>query len=42
MGLHLVADMSRAWGVERTSTRKTVWCQLEPQHARSMASSTGA
>lgn len=29
-GLRLVADVSRAWGVERDPRGKTVWCELEP------------
>ncbi|MCW2608612.1 MAG: hypothetical protein JWO60_3305 [Frankiales bacterium] len=28
-GLHLVEDLSRAWGVERAGTGKTVWVELE-------------
>ena len=42
MGLRLVADMSRSWGVERTATSKTVWCELEPTHDRQMAASSGS
>jgi anti-sigma regulatory factor (Ser/Thr protein kinase) len=33
LGLRLVTVMSRDWGVDRTSTAKTVWCLLEPQQA---------
>jgi anti-sigma regulatory factor (Ser/Thr protein kinase) len=29
-GLRLVANVSRAWGVERDPRGKTVWCELEP------------
>jgi hypothetical protein len=42
MGLRLVAEISRDWGVDRTATGKTVWSVLEPQHDRQMASSSGA
>lgn len=30
MGLRLVADISRAWGVERSAAAKAVWCEVEP------------
>jgi anti-sigma regulatory factor (Ser/Thr protein kinase) len=42
MGLRLVAEIGRDWGIDRTATGKTVWCVLEPQHDRQMASSSGA
>jgi anti-sigma regulatory factor (Ser/Thr protein kinase) len=42
MGLRLVTEMSRSWGVDRTETHKTVWCELEPRHSRQLVSSAGA
>ena len=30
LGLHLIAGLSRAWGVEHSGAAKSVWCEVEP------------